>query len=57
MIRDGVQAAGAFEKREIMGDEAETQKYRAEAAGDFPARAQEADVRAEAQDVGEHRQK
>ena len=43
VIRDGVDAAGAFEEREIVGDQAESEEDRAEAAGDFAARAQEAD--------------
>ena len=47
----GVQAAGAFEKRKIMGDEATGQEHRAEPAGPIGACDQVADIGGETADV------
>src|SRR5262249_23389537 len=56
VVGDGVGTAGAFEKREIVGDEADAEEDGAEAAGDGAAGAQIAKVGAEAEHVGQGRQ-
>ncbi len=57
MVGDGVEAAGAFEESEIVGDEAEAEEHGAEAAGESAAGVEIARVRGEAQDVGEQGQR
>jgi hypothetical protein len=57
VVGDRVEAAGAFEESEIVGDEAEAEKDGAEAAGEFAAGVEIACVRGEAQGIGEQRQR
>src|SRR6266849_349994 len=56
VVRDGVQAAGAFQKRKIMYDKAERKKHGAEAADELFACVEEAKIEREAQRVGDFRQ-
>jgi hypothetical protein len=53
VIRDGVEAARAFEKSEIMRYESETQKGAAEASGEFAAGVEVTGIGAQAYAVGE----
>jgi hypothetical protein len=57
VIGDGVEAPGALQEGEIVGDETEAQKKGAEATGEFAARVQITGVRTEAEGVGEHGQR
>jgi hypothetical protein len=57
MVGDGVETAGALEKSEIVGGEAEGKKNGAETAGEFAARVEIAGIRGKAQEVGEQGQR
>jgi hypothetical protein len=57
VVGDGVESAGTLQEREIVGDQSEDQEYRAQSASSLTAGAQETDVGAQAQHVGEHGQK